>query len=184
MIVVVGASASGKSTLVDSLVDNDKKYRKVVTYTTRPKRPKEVDGVDYHFVTESAFTELAKRDFFIEQATYNGWHYGTAKKDCTHSDYVIAVLTPSGLRNLRNANIKTTAIYLYVDRASRISKLIKRGDNIDEAYRRNLSDVGQFDGVENEVDYIIDNTDYHLSPQKVLTLFKDILKEVHSIGKT
>lgn len=181
MIAILGASASGKTSMIDLLLKSDKKYRKIVTYTTRPKRPNEVDGVDYFFVTENAFKELSKRDFFIEQATYNNWHYGTAKKDCTHSDYTIAILTPAGLRNLRNANIKTTAIYLYVDRASRLCKSIKRGDNVDEAYRRNLSDVGQFDGVENEVEYIIDNTSYHLSPMKVLLSLKAILKEVHSV---
>lgn len=184
MIVIVGASASGKTTLVNALTEKDKKYKKIITYTTRPKREKEVDGIDYHFVSDSAFNELKKRDFFIEYASYNGWQYGTAKSDCTHSDYTIAILTPSGLRNLRKANIKTSAIYLYVDRRSRLIKSLQRADNVDEAYRRNLSDLGQFDGVENEVDYIIENTEYHLSQQQVLSVFKEILKEVNTIVKT
>ena len=72
--------------------------------------------------------------------------------------------------------VDNTSIYLYVDRRSRLINILARGDNIDEAYRRNLSDVGQFDEVIKEVDYVIDNTAFHMDENQVLKCLKEILK--------
>lgn len=176
MIVIVGESASGKSTLQNMLVQSDPKFEKIVTYTTRPMRDGEKDGVDYHFVSEAAFDEMSKRDFFVEQNKYREWRYGTAKCECENAKYKVAVMTPAGLRALRRSNIDTVSVYLYVDRRSRLIKNLNRGDNIEEAYRRNLSDVGQFDGIMDEVDYVIDNSGYHMPQQHVLVCLKSILE--------
>ena len=97
MIIIVGESASGKSSVEKYLVENYG-YKKIVSYTTRQPRNGEIDGVDYHFVNKSLFLELKEKGFFAETAQYNEWYYGTAKEDCT--DDKIAVLTPHGLRQL------------------------------------------------------------------------------------
>lgn len=159
MIVLVGESASGKSSIEKNLVDNYG-YKKIVSYTTRQPRQGEVDGIDYHYISESQFSNLQKEEFFAEIGEYNGWHYGTAKNDCT-SDKV-AVVTPHGLRQLKKIpNLDIRAFYINVPRRDRLIKILQRGDNIEEAYRRSLSDVGQFDGIADEVDYIIDNKAYN-----------------------
>lgn len=176
MIVIVGESASGKSTLQNMFVENNKRYRKIVTYTTRPARIGERDGVDYHFVTNEEFDKMTANGEFIEHAQYRDWNYGTARKDCENDD-MIAVLTPSGLRALRRSGFHVISVYLKVDRKSRMIKLLSRGDNIDEAYRRNLSDVGQFDGIANEVDYVIDNTGYRMDKYDILDRFETIINE-------
>ena len=80
MVVLVGESGSGKSSIEKYLVHNYG-YEKIVTYTTRPMRDGEVDGVDYHFIDKSQFRRFKLQDFFAETAEYNGWYYGTAKKD-------------------------------------------------------------------------------------------------------
>lgn len=175
MIVIVGASGSGKSTLVNALAERG--FHKVITYTTRPKRRDEIDGVDYHFIGINEFVDMVKADKFAEYAHYCGWHYGTAKKDCSDDNKCIAVLTPSGLRKLKRLGIKVISIYLRVDRRSLLKNLIERGDKVDEAYRRNLSDVGQFDGVEDEVDYVIDNFEYHMSLDEVVQSFYKIMED-------
>lgn len=175
MIVIIGESASGKSTLQKMLIKDDPKYKKVVTYTTRPMRDGEEDGVDYHFIPQSTFDEFVKRDFFVEHAKYRDWCYGTAKADCKDKN-AVAVLTPAGMRALKRLGFDITSIYLYVDRRSRLINILARGDNIDEAYRRNLSDVGQFDEVIKEVDYVIDNTAFHMDENQVLKCLKEILK--------
>jgi guanylate kinase len=177
MIVLVGASASGKSTLQKAMIERSDKFKKVVTYTTRPPRKNEKNGIDYHFISERKFQILLEQGFFIEHAEYRGWHYGTAKNDCKQSDDYIAVLTPSGYRALKRLNINTTSIYLYVDRRSLMMNILQRGDDIDEAYRRNLSDVGQFDGIADEVDYVIDNTGFHMDVNEVLECVDEILGE-------
>ena len=75
MIVLVGESASGKSSIERNLVDNYG-YKKIVSYTTRQPRQGEVDGIDYHYISESQFIKLQKEGYFAEVGEYNGWHYG------------------------------------------------------------------------------------------------------------
>ena len=172
MIVLVGESASGKSSIEKYLVNNYG-YNKVVSYTTRQPRPNEVDGVDYHFISVSRFLNLKEQGFFAETAVYNNWHYGTAKEDCT--DDKIAVLTPHGLRQISKVNgINVLSFYIDVPRRDRLIKILQRGDDIEEAYRRSLSDVGQFDGIEDEVNYVINNAGYKKSIQ-------DMAEEVYCI---
>jgi guanylate kinase len=130
-----------------------------VTYTTRQPRTGEVNGVDYHFISEERFEELDNEGFFAEKAVYNNWHYGTAKEDCTNDK--IAVLTPHGFRQIKKIpEINITSFYINVPRRDRLIKILNRLDSIEEAYRRSLSDVGMFDGIEDEVDYVIDNPSY------------------------
>ena len=110
---------------------------------------------------------------FCEKNSYRGWMYGTTWHGL--SDYhTVAVLTPAGLRDMKRKGFAVFAVYLKVDRESRMKKLIDRGDNIDEAYRRNLSDVGQFDGIEREVDTVIDNYGFRMGKEEVLQSFLNI----------
>lgn len=165
MIVLVGESASGKSSIEKCLV-NDYDYKKVVSYTTRAPRSGELNGVDYYFIDTEKFIKLKAEGFFAETAVYNDWHYGTAKEDCT--DDKVAVLTPHGLRQVSKIDgINVTSFYINVPRRDRLIKILQRGDNIEEAYRRSLSDVGQFDGIEDEVDYVINNDGYEKSVAKM-----------------
>lgn len=173
MIVLVGESASGKSSIEKYLVDNYG-YSKVISYTTRSPRPNEVDGIDYHFVSVEQFLALKEQGFFAETAIYNNWHYGTAKEDCT--DDKIAVLTPHGLRQISKVDgITAISFYISVSRRDRLIKILQRGDDIEEAYRRSLSDVGQFDGIEDEVDYVINNDGYIKSIEE---MSKEVMKEI------
>lgn len=173
MIVLVGESASGKSSIEKYLVDNYG-YSKVISYTTRSPRPNEIDGIDYHFVSVEQFLALKEQGFFAETAIYNNWHYGTAKEDCT--DDKIAVLTPHGLRQISKVDgITAISFYINVSRRDRLIKILQRGDDIEEAYRRSLSDVGQFDGIEDEVDYVINNDGYIKSIEE---MSKEVMKEI------
>ena len=83
MIVLTGKSCSGKDTIGKELEKLG--IHKVITYTTRPPRDNEVDGVDYHFVSTDNFKNLVKQGFFAEWRDYETdkgiWLYGSAKKD-------------------------------------------------------------------------------------------------------
>ena len=182
MIVILGESASGKTTLLNNFIKNNPKYHKIITYTTRPMRVGEVNGVDYHFISQEAFDEFVKRDFFVEHNNYRGWSYGTAKEDC-RSKNGIAILTPAGFRALKKLGYKTTSIYVSVDRVSRLVSILLRGDDVDEAYRRNLSDLGQFDAIGQEVDYIIDNDKYHMNEEMTVKCMEAIIEEVQNKAK-
>ena len=113
---------------------------------------------------------MVKDDKFVEHASYRGWQYGTAI-NFDENDNKIIVLTPAGARAFRayadkhpELRLELYVFYLFVDRRSRLIKLLTRGDDIEEAYRRSLSDVGQFDAFEREADYVIYNEEYLNSP--------------------
>lgn len=159
MIVIIGESSCGKSSVAD-YISQVTGRNKIITYTTRPQRDGEKDGVDYYFINKSHFENLRRNGFFLEVATYNGWYYGSAKEDYLNDNSVV-VLTPSGLRELKNSNINNIySVYIKVPRRDRLIKCLERGDDIDEAYRRNLSDLGQYDGVKKEVNCTIENPNY------------------------
>lgn len=165
MIVILGESASGKST-VQNILCKDYGYERLITYTTRSPRKGEKDGIDYHFISEDTFGKMCDNNEFCEKAEYNGWHYGIAKSDCT--DNKVAVLTPHGLRQVSKFDEFTFfTYYINVPRRDRLVKILQRGDDVDEAYRRSLSDVGQFDGISDEIDFVIYNPGYIMSPKEI-----------------
>ena len=151
MLVIVGESGAGKSSVAKELEKHG--YHNVVTYTTRPMRDGEKDHVDYHFVDDRQLDIM--KDRLCLKANYRGWRYAADMDDLT--DDSVIVVTPSGLRELKRLEIDMTSVYINVPRRDRLIKLLERGDDIEEAYRRSLSDLGQFDGIEDEVNIIINN---------------------------
>lgn len=81
LIVLSAPSGAGKTTLCENLLHTDDRVSRVVTCTTRPPRPKEVDGRDYQFLTPQEFERRVKSDAFLEHAEVYGNRYGTLKAD-------------------------------------------------------------------------------------------------------
>jgi guanylate kinase len=77
-VVVAAPSGTGKTTVCRQVVARDRRIVFSVSHTTRPRRPSEVDGRDYHFVSEAEFQRLIREGAFLEWAEYNGNHYGTS----------------------------------------------------------------------------------------------------------
>ena len=77
LIVISGPSGVGKDTVIKRLLELDHNLRYSVSYTTRPPRPGEVDGVNYRFVSRNDFERLIREGAFLEHATYDGNLYGT-----------------------------------------------------------------------------------------------------------
>lgn len=77
LIVISGPSGVGKDTVIKRLLEVDPNLRYSVSYTTRPPRLGEVDGVNYHFVSRDEFERLIRDGAFLEHATYDGNLYGT-----------------------------------------------------------------------------------------------------------
>ena len=80
MLVLSSPSGAGKSTLSRRLLQSDANVSMSVSATTRPKRPGEVEGRDYYFVSPEKFAEMAAGDAFLEHATVFGNQYGTPRK--------------------------------------------------------------------------------------------------------
>jgi guanylate kinase len=96
LIVVSAPSGAGKTSLVQALVAADPLVELSVSYTTRPPRPGEIDGEDYHFLSLEKFVELERRGEFLESATIYGNRYATGKswlhdRLCAGRDIVLEI---------------------------------------------------------------------------------------------
>ena len=80
MLVLSSPSGAGKSTLARHLLESDENVAMSVSMTTRPKRPGEVEGRDYFFVTPERFAAMVAQDKFLEHAAVFGHQYGTPKE--------------------------------------------------------------------------------------------------------
>ena len=90
MLVLSSPSGAGKTSIARQLLAEDANLTLSVSATTRPARPNEVDGRDYHFVDQARFGEMVAANAFLEYATVFGNSYGTPKTD------VMAVLEAGG----------------------------------------------------------------------------------------
>ena len=79
MLVLSSPSGAGKTTLSKKIQQSDSTFRISVSHTTRKARPNEVDGVDYHFVSQEEFKILLKKEAFYEHSIIFGNYYGTSK---------------------------------------------------------------------------------------------------------
>jgi guanylate kinase len=80
LVVLSGPSGVGKDTVLAGLKQCKHPFHFVVTVNTRPKRPEEADGVDYHFVTKERFAEMINRDELLEHAMVYGDYKGIPKQ--------------------------------------------------------------------------------------------------------
>ena len=79
LFIVCAPSGAGKTTLVDALLKADSGIRLSVSYTTRQPRAGEVDGREYHFVSQKKFQEMSAAGAFLESALVHGNYYGTSQ---------------------------------------------------------------------------------------------------------
>lgn len=79
LFIITAPSGAGKTSLVRALLASDADVRLSISYTTRAPRPSEVDGVDYHFVTEEVFQKMLGMGDFLESAEVHGANYGTSQ---------------------------------------------------------------------------------------------------------
>ena len=80
LIIITAPSGAGKTTLIKKLLKNDD-FVLSVSYTTRSPRVGEVDGRDYHFISDEEFLDKKDNDFFAEWALVHNHYYGTSKED-------------------------------------------------------------------------------------------------------
>ncbi|MFI5337036.1 MAG: guanylate kinase [Opitutales bacterium] len=110
LLILAGPAGVGKSTLSDRLVAEVPNFERVVTATTRPPRPKEVDGRDYHFLSPAQFDEKLAADEFLEWAwVHKEARYGTLKSAVLgrlpHTNLVMNI-DVQGVRSIRAAALR------------------------------------------------------------------------------
>lgn len=172
LYIIVGNSGSGKSTLAKDL--KDRGYNRIITYTTRPKRPGEIHGVDYFFIDGEEFLKRYNNDEFIGPTKYAGNFYGTLKSDLEKAEKsknpMIIIVDQNGLEKIKKLIPKAKCIYLDLDDSTREKRLEIRNEN-EETIKKRMKEVFDFSSM---CDYKISadkSEDYTLN--EVLKIIKN-----------
>lgn len=154
MIILVGASASGKTV---TALELQKKYglKKAITTTTREMRVGERDGVEYFFISKEEFKKRLAENRFVESSLYNGNYYGCGIDQV--ADDKVVVLDPNGLHSFKKlANKNIVTFLLIANEKIRRERMVSRGDKKENIDQRITNDVVDFSLEKiGDVDFII-----------------------------
>lgn len=151
LVILMGKSGSGKSSVGQELVDRG--YRKIITTTTRPPRYGEVNAKDYTFVDDETFEKFKANGYFVETREYETtegvWKYGSAVKSFENvTNKEVVILTPDAIPDvvpiLRKNNKAYVVVYLKADDNVLRKRLYERGDASEEIERRLKADDYDF----------------------------------------
>mgnify|MGYP001350909383 FL=1 len=141
-LILVGKAAAGKDFLKNRLVA--KNFKPGISCTTRLPRHNEVDGVDYHFMTEDQFKETIDSGEMLEHMIFNNWYYGLTKEEFEKAD--VMIMSKDGLDVLpKDYRDRCMVIFLDPPRITRVERLEHRNDPNDSIVRRMNTDDKQFE---------------------------------------
>lgn len=183
MIVLCGKSGSGKNTIQNELVKLG--MNRIVTYTTRPMRLGEIDGITYHFISEEEFLQKRESGFFLESTSYftasgEEWFYGTNAGDFTLNG--VLILNPNGIKTLIKKLKKLyNAMIFYLDCSDAVltHRLKQRGDDPVEVSRRLKADDKDFEDIYKCTDTVLINEDFFDAPEKIAQCIYEIYQQVY-----
>jgi guanylate kinase len=165
LLVVSGPSGVGKTSLCEALLAERDSLQLSLSYTTRPPRDSEIDGVDYQFVSTETFEELKQEGGFVEWAEVHGHYYGTpvegierAKRECQDLLFDIDV---QGAEQLKNQFSNTELVLVVPPNMETLDeRLNDRATDAPEVIERRLKaareELGQYD----IFDYILENATF------------------------
>lgn len=163
-VVLVATSGTGKTTLAHRLVEGPGQYVFSVSATTRPPRPGEQDGVDYHFLTHEVFEDRVGEGWFAEWASVHGRMYGTPRSEldeaATRGDHVVLDIDVQGARQIRESVPDARLIFVLPPSVDiMMARLAGRGTEDPGAIARRLeSALDELQAVP-EFDYVVVNDD-------------------------
>lgn len=186
IIVLLGASATGKDTVAKHISE---KYNMpmAISYTTRPMRSNETQGVEYYFISDGEMHEKFKNGEVIEHTSYYiqsedvSYTYANVVEEFEKGDYVLTILNPHGLYQFNKSQYKDNlvSIMLNCDDRVRLVRSLNRDENVNvnevlDRFRRD------------ELDFIErrPKTDYEIDTNKPLEeVFNNIDKVIENILK-
>jgi guanylate kinase len=168
LFTVVAPSGAGKSSLVAGLLAHNPAVRLSVSTTTRPPRPGEVSGREYHFVTREKFMSLIAEGEFLEHAEVYGNLYGTSKKwieDTRASGAdVLLEIDWQGARSVKKLFPDMIFIYILPPSIEELQRrLIKRAKDSPAVIERRLSEAREDLKHVYKADYVIINRDFDVA---------------------
>ena len=152
IIALFGKSGAGKDTIQRWITKNFINTYSIVSHTTRPPRDYEVDGKDYHFITDKEFTKLLIKKKILEFSSFNSWKYGTCIDALDPDGINIGVFNPQGIRNLLKLSdtLEVLPVWIQADDKTRLMRSLNRekAPNCKEICRRFLADEEDFSHID------------------------------------
>jgi len=179
LFIVSAPSGAGKTSLVRALMERDPDIAFSVSHTTRPPRPGEVDGRDYHFVDAGTFERMIEAGGFLEYARVFDHYYGTARSEVESllaaGKDVFLDIDWQGARQVRAAWPGTVSIFvLPPSREVLEARLRGRGTDSEEVIARRMAQAVAEAGHYAEYDYLIVNDVFE-------TALADLSAIVHAV---
>ena len=175
LYIISAPSGAGKTSLVEALLKTTVDLQASVSHTTRPMRPSEREGINYHFVNDAKFFSLKNEKAFLEHAQVFNHSYGTSKKwveDTLISGIdVILEIDWQGADQVRALMPACTSIFILPPSLDALEeRLIKRGQDDSVVIRRRLAAAKEEMSHYKKADYLLINDG-----------FNETLKELSSI---
>ena len=165
LFVVAAPSGAGKTSLTRALLEREPGIALSVSYSTRPPRPGERDGVDYHFVTPERFRARQDAGEFLEHAQVHGNWYATGamwlKAQVDSGQDVLLEIDWQGARQVRA--LVPDSVHIFVlppSLASLEERLVRRGQDDEGTIARRLKAAREEMRHCEEFDYVIINQDF------------------------
>jgi guanylate kinase len=165
LYVISAPSGAGKTSLVKALLASEPRLCLSISHTTRTRRPTEVEGREYHFVSKPQFAELVKRGEFLEHAQVFDNHYGTSRafveSQLAQGRDVVLEIDWQGAQQVRRAMSDCVSIFVLPPaRQSLAERLARRATDTPEVIRRRLKDAAGDMSHYQEFDYVVVNDDF------------------------
>jgi guanylate kinase len=165
LFVVTAPSGAGKSSLIRGLLAADRGVALSVSYTTRPPRPGEADGREYHFVDFRSFEAMLERGEFLESAEVHGHRYATSQKviETTRARGLDLVLEIDwqGAEQVRRLHPDTIGIFILPPSMAELERRLRaRAQDSDAVIRRRLENAADEMTHAVEFEYAIINKNF------------------------
>lgn len=172
LFIVAAPSGAGKTSLVKALLDAEKDVLVSVSHTTRPPRPGERDGVDYHFITPDAFEAMVREDAFLEHASVFDHHYGTSRhwvlEKLTQGLDVILEIDWQGARQIRSQVNDSVGIFILPPARETLQRrLLSRNQDSEATVARRMRDAESEMSHYDEFDYLVVNDVFERAVQEL-----------------
>jgi guanylate kinase len=176
LFVLSGPSGVGKDTLLRELLKTDLKISKCVTYTTRPPRPGEVDGVDYRFVSLAEFEKLKRNNAFLEWAEVGGNLYATPKdfveKKLQEGEDVILKIDVQGAMRVKELFPEAILIFIAPPSLEVLGERMRKRGSPEEEIKSRLQIASNEMEMSKNYQFVLVNNDLQETLQKLYELIK------------
>jgi guanylate kinase len=175
LLTVSAPSGAGKTSLVRALIERRTHLSVSVSHTTRPMRPGEVDGVNYHFISKQGFLEARASGEFFEWAEVFGHFYGTAKTEVASrraaGNDVILEIDWQGARQVKAVCPESCCIFVLPPSISELeNRLTQRRQDNAETIRRRMAEAQSEMARWPDADYLVLNDDFERALAELTTI--------------